>query len=85
MKASFAFIALLCVLAATCSSCDVDPVRYRKTLEASGFSDVKLTGWQWFVCGDDTLNTGFEATNPKGQRVSGVVCCGYAKNCTVRF
>ena len=57
-----------------------------RTLRSSGFRDVRLTGWAPLTCSDkDTFSTGFEATNPAGERVSGVVCCGILKNCTVRF
>ncbi len=66
-------------------ACDIDHARYYDTLEAAGFSNVKLTGFEWFRCADGEFNTGFEATNPKGQRVAGTVCCGYVKGCTVRF
>lgn len=59
----------------------------RSTLQNHGFTNIKTTGWGGpFSCSDsDTFNTGFEATNSQGQRVSGVVCCGWLKNCTVRF
>lgn len=58
-----------------------------RTLQSSGFRDITVTGYSWFECGkDDTFHTGFTATNPLGQRVSGTVCCGFiGKGCTVRF
>lgn len=58
-----------------------------ETLEKSGFSDVDTAnGWAPFRCSkDDSFSTHFTATNPVGQRVSGVVCCGIFKSCTVRF
>lgn len=63
------------------------PDRTRETLEKGGFSDVEITGWEVWGCGeDDTFSTGFEATNSHDERVSGVVCCGLvAKSCTIRF
>ncbi len=59
----------------------------RKALNAQGFSDIEITGWDALSCGkDDTSSTGFRAKNVKGERVEGVVCCGLLfKNCTVRF
>lgn len=63
-----------------------DEVASRETLRKSGFTDIEITGYKWNACGeDDTYSTGFIATNPTGQRVSGVVCCGIMKACTVRF
>jgi hypothetical protein len=57
-----------------------------RTLQASGFTDIKTTGHNFWACSDDDeYSTGFIATNPLGQRVSGTVCCGLFKNCTVRF
>lgn len=57
------------------------------TLKAHGFSDISLTGWSPMSCAEgDASSTGFVATNPRGERVEGVVCCGLVfKNCTVRF
>jgi hypothetical protein len=58
----------------------------RKALESAGFSKIELKGWSAFACSeDDTFRTKFEATNPAGARVAGVVCCGWWKNCTIRF
>jgi hypothetical protein len=56
-----------------------------RTLKAAGFTDVELGPWQFAACGDDPLNNSFKATNPRGVRVSGVVCCGVFKRCTVRY
>lgn len=57
-----------------------------RALHGSGFTDITLTGFS-FGCGkDDGSSTGFEAKNPQGGRVKGVVCCGLIfKGCTVRF
>lgn len=86
------FALLLVVLiffVAFCASNDgmQDEQAARRTLQASGFTAVEMTGWKPFTCGKgDTTSTGFKATNPAGQRVEGVVCCGLVmKACTVRF
>lgn len=77
-----------CLLFSACliGACSA-PSRAVRTLHSSGYTDVKTTGWAPFTCGeDDTFSTGFSATNPQGDRVSGTVCCGLiTKSCTVRF
>ena len=55
-------------------------------LTSAGYTDVKLGGYAWFSCSDsDTFASTFTATNPAGAEVSGTVCCGWMKACTVRF
>lgn len=73
------------VLALLIASCTDDSATLH-TLNYAGYKNVQLTGWEPFACaGDDNFSTGFRATNPAGQRVEGVVCCGLLKSCTVRF
>lgn len=58
----------------------------RRTLQAAGFTNIEVGGHAWFACGgDDEYSTEFTARNSRGEMVSGVVCCGFFKNCTVRF
>ena len=65
--------------------CEDDGRGYR-ALEANGFTDITMKGYAWVGCGeDDFYSTHFAATNSAGKRVSGVVCCGSFKGCTVRF
>ena len=75
----FMFITLI----AACSTSD----RSSETLKKAGYSDIETTGWAPLTCSnDDTYSTGFVATNPAGDKVDGVVCCGLlTKNCTIRF
>lgn len=55
-------------------------------LQALGMKDIHTTGYRVFGCPkDDSFHTGFIATNPQGQRVSGVVCSGLIMGGTVRF
>lgn len=69
-----------------CFSCGASEERSRAALEKSGYKDIEITGYSPFSCDEkDSFSTGFKATNPVGQRVEGVVCCGLLKNCTVRF
>lgn len=57
-----------------------------RTLEKAGYTDVETTGYKVFGCGDDDdFHTGFRATNPRGERVEGVVCGGFLKGDTIRF
>ena len=65
--------------------------RAKDTLEAAGYSDVKVTAQHGIApalygCSDDDA-VAFEAvaTNPAGKRVATTVCCGlFLKSCTVR-
>lgn len=66
--------------------CDVPPDRVNSTLRAYGFTDAVITGHAWLECGDDyTLSSNFTAKNANGEPVSGVICCGYMKSCTLKF
>jgi hypothetical protein len=77
---------LLCLLAVFAAAGCTDETAARRALEYSGFSDVKITGYSYFGCDKhDTFSTGFEARNPKGQFVEGVVCSGWMKGATIRF
>lgn len=74
------FLALLAL------GCEPSNDQALRTLRAHGFADIELTGYSYWSCSDsDSFNTGFRATNAKGIPVSGVVCCGWLKACTVRF
>jgi hypothetical protein len=84
------FLMLLPILAAlvmVLSSSCTNESGARSALRSHGFKNVQITGYAGpFECGEDDLSTtGFTATNQAGQKVSGVVCCGWFKSCTVRF
>jgi hypothetical protein len=67
-------------------SCTPNDTTATKALQSMGFTNIQLTGYEFTSCSkEDELNTGFTATNAQGQSVSGVVCCGWLKDCTVRF
>lgn len=75
-------LALLALLTIGCT----DESGSRRALENQGFSDIQLTGYAWWGCGDsDSFRTNFTAKNPTGRQVSGVVCCGMMKSCTIRW
>jgi len=68
------------------AACGSNPEASRRTLDDAGYSDIEITGWEFWGCGeDDDYSTGFIATNPKGKRIEGIVCCGWGgKGCTIR-
>lgn len=56
------------------------------TLASSGFTEMVLGKSALFACGEgDKVGRYFRARNPRGDMVSGIVCCGILKGCTVRF
>ncbi len=56
------------------------------TLKGAGFTDIKITGNRPFMRGKgDFYSTGFEASGPTGERVSGAVTAGLWKGSTIRF
>jgi hypothetical protein len=67
---------------------EVSDVRALHAIESSGFRDVKLGGTDALACSDDEGSRHFAATNPRGKRVEGTVCCGLTgvgKACTLRW
>jgi hypothetical protein len=70
------------LLLAACTS----PEDARRALEAAGHTDIEITGYRFFGCGqEDLFRTGFEALGPRDARVTGVVCGGVFKGSTVRY
>lgn len=63
------------------------PDRSKALLEAQGYQDVQITGYNFWSCSeDDTYHTGFTATSPAGQQIKGTVCAGmFFKGATIRF
>lgn len=76
---------LLWIFVCQNTSCTNEPGA-RKVLEQNGYTDVRLTGYKAWCCGDeDWYSTGFKATNPSGNKVTGCVCQGVTKGATIRF
>lgn len=75
-------LASLIVLAAC-----TNPPDAQKALDDLGFTEIQITGYNFFACSDDDFyHTGFSAKNPQGKTVTGTVCSGILfKNSTVRF
>ncbi len=76
-------IAIITIIFSGCTNKD----DAENALTSSGFTDVKVTGYNFFACSkDDFFHTGFTARNVKGSLVSGTVCSGILfKKSTVRF
>jgi len=83
MKRMTSLVALLLLVLCSCTNSGATV----RALKNQGFTDIRPGGYAWFACsGDDTWQTKFTATNPRGERVSGTVCCGlFLKDCTVRW
>ena len=67
---------------------EVSDERAMQAIESSGFRDVKLGDSDALACADAESSRHFVATNPRGKRVEGTVCCGLtgvAKGCTLRW
>lgn len=76
---------LIFIISALCISC-TNPEKATQTLNHAGYTNIVITGYDPFSCGeDDTFKDSFTATNPNGMTVSGTVCCGFLKGCTIRF
>jgi len=74
-------VTLLTVIAA-CTT----PNKAEEVLLQQGYTDIETKGYAPFACSeDDTFATRFTARAPNGEDVSGAVCCGVLKRCTVRL
>lgn len=75
------------VLALFLSSCGIltEPDNARQILVNQGYTNIEITGYRWFSCGEDTFSTGFKAISPAGHPVSGVICAGWMKDSTIRL
>ena len=55
-------------------------------VSAAGHTAGEVKSWAWLACSkDDLYNWHFIAKNSQGNQISGVVCCGLLKSCTVRY
>ena len=80
-------VRLLCflIVLSTCVGC-TDQNHARTVLKKAGYSEIKTGGYAVFSCSeDDAYATSFTAKGPTGYPVTGAVCCGWFKNCTVRL
>ncbi len=64
----------------------ITPERMQKVFDAYGFTNAKVGDHSWFGCGNDyTYSHEFTAVSPRGVEVSGTICCGISKGCTLKF
>ena len=84
MKLRYMFLLGVCLLTLGCGSF-TEPETASKVLESQGYTHIQITGYRYFICGNDTFSTGFKAVSPTGQEVSGAVCAGWMKGHTIRF
>lgn len=79
-------IVLLCAIGAALSSCGIDAAEAKRVIEAQGITNVQVTGYAWFGCGnDDDYGSNWTGTGANGKPVGGVICGGWLKGYTVRF
>lgn len=78
-------VVLMLVVSITTGCADREDDAHRVLVE-TGYTDIKMTGYRWFGCGEDeAFREGFEATSQIGYRVTGVVCSSFFKSATVRL
>lgn len=62
--------------------------RSEQILEEEGYTEISLSGYPIWGCSDSDdnffENKEFTAKNMTGKTVSGYVCCGFLKGCTIR-
>jgi len=60
----------------------------RRLLKKHGYTHIEIRDIGMFECGRGDTNdssAGFQALTPTGEAIEGAVCCGWAKDCTIRF
>ena len=71
-----------------CNGCEAEDDRVLDTLKASGLKDPTLGDPDAMACAEAERSRHFTATNVRGERVTGTVCCGLTrigKGCTIRW
>lgn len=64
----------------------IQPEKAERVLRQSGYKNINITGWRPFAKSEnDIFSTGFEATSPNGESVSGAVTSGPFKGATIRL
>lgn len=77
----FFVVAVFAILMSGCTK----PDESTRALEASGYRDIVITGYDIFGCDEkDLFHTSFKAVGADGKAVNGVVCGGIFKGSTIR-
>ena len=81
------FFIMVYALFAAMGACSVSEERFDKTMRNEGFVTSSQGGYDFWECGyGDTWVSSFSAVRADTERrVSGTVCCGIFKGCTVRW
>jgi hypothetical protein len=91
---SLGVVGLFLLACAACAAClglacgwgATEPESATRVLTQSGYHNVHITGYRWFACGEgDYYATGFWASSPSGELVTGTVCEGWLKAKTIRL
>ena len=62
------------------------PEGARQALEAQGYTNVQMGGYDWLSCSkSDPYHDKFAAKGPTGKQVTGVVCAGLFSGSVVRL
>lgn len=75
------FLVLTVLLGVGCTSED----RSLEVLQNEGYTEIVLTGYDYWSCDEYTFRTGFEAINPRGRHVQGTVCCSFLTDCSIHW
>ena len=68
------------------SACGINTDTGTRALSASGFTNIKITGYAWIGCDkNDDFGSHFTATDVNGKSVTGSVCNGILKSTTIRI
>jgi hypothetical protein len=79
------FVVFVVIIMNILGGCTAPDKSYR-LLEQRGYTNIEITGYKFFACGqDDLTHTGFKAKNMAGNTIEGTLCCGILKSCTIRF
>lgn len=87
MKIKIAAI-ILCILLVSCTANEDSTIRI---LENEGYTNISLTGYDWFGCGKEDISSvkfTAEKYNPytkESNTVTGTVCKGVLKGYTIRY
>ena len=87
LVAFFTVLILAILIAAMCMVPWTDPSGATSTLRHQGYTNIHITGYRWWAGSEsDHYHTGFEATSPSGDTVTGTVTSGlWCKGNTVRL
>ena len=79
----------LTLLASYLPAGEEEEAHARKLLQSQGATDIQFESLRLFECGTEDIRSKsvhFKAlSKSSGMRLEGAVCCGWIKNCTIRF